>query len=79
VNVVLVEKSKVNGMKLSLYAENLSTLESQTFPDLYTLNFHLQTLAKKHNVSKGLLIVHDVDVNKVGLALAENEDSFFID
>ena len=46
VNVALVVKSK-NGMKLELYDEDLSLLESETFSDLYTLNFHLQTLAKK--------------------------------
>jgi hypothetical protein len=79
VNVALVEKSKVRGMKLSIYKEDLSILESETFPDLYTLNFHLQTLARKHKMSKGLLIVHDADENKVGLSLANDEDSFFID
>jgi hypothetical protein len=79
VNVALVEKSKVSGMKLSIYKEDLSILESETFPDLYTLNFHLQTLARKHKMSKGLLIVHDADENKVGLSLANDEDSFFID
>lgn len=78
-NVALVEKSKVSGMKLSIYKEDLSILESETFPDLYTLNFHLQTLARKHKMSKGLLIVHDADENKVGLSLANDEDSFFID
>jgi hypothetical protein len=79
VNVALVEKSKVRGMKLSIYGEDLSVLESETFQDLYTLNFHLQTLARKHKMSKGLLIVHDADENKVGLSLANDEDSFFID
>jgi hypothetical protein len=79
VNVALIEKSKDSGMKLSIYGEGLSVLESETFPDLYTLNFHLQTLARKHKISKGLLVVHDVDKNKVGLALANDEDSFFVD
>ena len=78
-NVALVEKSKVSGMKLTLYGDDLSILESEKFSDLYTLNFHLQTLARKHKMSKGLLVVHDMDMNKVGMALANDEDSFFID
>ena len=51
-NVALVVKSK-NGMKLEFYNEDMSLLESETFSDLYTLNFHLQTLAKKHSIAKG--------------------------
>ena len=66
-------------MKLTLYREDLSGLESEKFSDLFTLNFHLQTLARKHKMSKGLLVVHDMDLNKVGMALANDEDSFFID
>ena len=78
VNVALVVKSK-NGMKLELYDEDLSLLESETFSDLYTLNFHLQTLAKKHSIAKGLMVVHDYDRNKVDLAIAREEQSFFVD
>jgi hypothetical protein len=76
---VLIEKSRVNGMKLSIYSEDLSILESEKLPDLYTLNFHMQTLARKHRIAKGLLVVHDVDANKVAMSLARDEDSFFID
>jgi hypothetical protein len=78
VNVALIVKSKTNGMKLSIYDKDLSLLESETFSDLYTLNFHLQTLAKKHKISKGLMVVHDADNNKVDLALAEDDDSYFV-
>ena len=65
-------------MKLSMYDKDLSLLESQTFPDLHTLNFHLQTLAKTHNISKGLMVVHDADNNKVELGIAEGDESFFL-
>lgn len=80
-NVALVVKSKNEGMKLSLYGEDLSVLlESESFPDLYTLNFHLQTLAKKHNISKGLMmVIHDVEQNNVRLSLARDDDGLFID
>ncbi len=77
-NVALVVKSK-NGMKLEFYNEDMSLLESETFSDLYTLNFHLQTLAKKHSIAKGLMVVHDYDRNKVDLALARDEQAFFVD
>lgn len=76
-NVVLIEKSS-NNSKLSLYNDSLSLIESELFADLYTLNFHLQTLAKKHNIEKGLLVVHDRDRNTVNLSIAENENSFFV-
>jgi len=79
VNVALVEKSRTNGMKLNVYDDDLSLLESETFPDLYTLNFHLQTLAKKHNIAAGILVVHDFDKNRVDLRLAKDEGSFFVD
>lgn len=76
-NVVLIEKSS-NSSKLSLYNDSLSLIESELFADLYTLNFHLQTLAKKHHIEKGLLVVHDRDRNTVNLSIAENENSFFV-
>lgn len=79
VNVALIVKSRTDGMKLDIYDNNLTLLESETFPDLYTLNFHLQTLANKYKFSQGLLIVHDADRNKVNLTLANGEDGFFID
>jgi hypothetical protein len=66
-------------MKLDIYNEELSPLESETFPDLSTLNFHLQTLARKHRISKGLMIVHDGEANNVRLSVADNEHSFFVD
>ena len=75
--VALIEKS-AKGSSLSLYDENLGLVESESFADLYTLNFHLQTLAKKHGIEKGLLVVHDRDGNRVGLSLARDENSFFV-
>lgn len=76
-NVALIEKSS-KGMKLILYSDSLAIIESESFDDLYTLNFHLQTLAKKHGIEKGLLVVHDKDRNAVDLSIAQEENSFFV-
>jgi hypothetical protein len=78
VNVALIEKSS-EGLKLSVYSESLTLIESDLFNDPPTLNFHLQTLAKKHRIEKSLLLVaHDKDRNAVDLSLAQDENSFFI-
>jgi hypothetical protein len=77
VNVALIEKSS-DHFKLSLYTDNLVLLESESFTDLYTLNFHLQTLTKKYQIEKGLLVVHDKNRNAVDLSIALDENSFFV-
>jgi hypothetical protein len=77
VNIALIEKSS-GGLKLSLYNDSLALMESDSFDDVYTLNFHLQTLAKKHGMEKGLLVMHDIDRNKVDLSIAQGENSFFV-
>jgi hypothetical protein len=77
VNVALIEKSS-EGLKLTVYSQSLTLIESESFSDLYTLNFHLQTLAKKHRIEKSLLVVHDKDRNAVDLSLAQDENSFFV-
>jgi hypothetical protein len=77
VNVALIEKSS-EGLKLSVYNESLTLIESNPFNDPYTLNFHLQTLARKHRIEKSLLVVHDKDRNAVDLSLAQDENSFFV-
>ena len=76
-NVALVEKSSEK-VKLSLYSGSLELIESESFDDLYALNFHLQALAKKHGIERGLLVVHDRDRNAVSLSIAQDENSFFI-
>lgn len=76
-NVALIERSS-SALKLSLYDDSLALIGSESFADLYTLNFHLQTLAKKHGIKKALLVVHDNDKNAVNLSIAQNENSFFV-
>ncbi|WP_415282969.1 hypothetical protein [Candidatus Nitrososphaera sp. FF02] len=74
---VKVEKSpgKAN---LTLYDSALAVLESEDFSDLYTLNFHLQTLGTKYRVRDSLVIVHDREKNTVQLATASDENSLFV-
>lgn len=76
-DVALIEKSSER-LKLSVYSEGLTLIESDSFNDPYTLNFHLQTLAKKHRIERSLLVVHDKDRNAVDLSLLEDENSFFV-
>ena len=76
-HVTLIEKS-LGGFKLSVYSENLALVESDSFNDSYTLNFHLQALAKKHGIEKSLLVIHDKDKNAVDLSLAHDENLFFV-
>jgi hypothetical protein len=75
--VTLVEKSS-EGLKLSVYTESLTVVESDSFNDSYTLNFHMQALARRHGIQKNLLIIHDKDRNAVDLSLAHDENSFFV-
>jgi hypothetical protein len=75
--VILIEKSS-EGLKLSVYSESLALIESDSFNDSYTLNFHLQALAKKHRIEKSLLVIHDKDRNAVELSLAQEENLFFV-
>lgn len=75
--VTLIEKSS-EGLKLSVYSESLALVESDSFNDSYTLNFHLQALAKKHGIEKTLLVIHDKDRNAVDLSLAHDENLFFV-
>ncbi|MDQ4014715.1 MAG: hypothetical protein M3136_03015 [Thermoproteota archaeon] len=65
-------------MKLSVYSESLALVESDSFNDFQTLNFHLQALARKHGIEKSLLVIHDKDKNAVDLSLAHDENSFFV-
>jgi hypothetical protein len=76
-HVTIIEKSS-EGLKLSVYSESLALVESDSFNDFHTLNFHLQALARKHGIEKSLLVIHDKDKNAVDLSLAHDENSFFV-
>ena len=63
---------------MSVYSESLALVDSDSFKDSYTLNFHLQALAKKHRIEKTLLVIHDKDRNAVELSIAQEESLFFV-
>jgi hypothetical protein len=63
---------------LSVYSESLELVDSDSFNDSYTLNFHMQALAKKHRIEKTLLVIHDKDRNAVELSVAQEESLFFV-
>jgi hypothetical protein len=75
--ITLIEKSSED-FKLSIYDESLTMVETNSFADSYTLNFHLQALVKKHTIDKSLMIIHDKEKNTVNLLLAHEENSFFV-
>ena len=77
-NILKITKSTDDKVNLTLYDDKLNLLESQSFEDVYTLNFYLQTLPRKYNIKKGLLIVHNKNENSVDMIMAEDENSFFI-
>ena len=77
-DIAVVDKSESGVIILSLYDEDLQMIESESFADLFTLNFHLQTLAKKRRIEKALLVIHDRSKNAVNLSLACGENSFFV-
>lgn len=64
---------------LTFYDEDFNILEYESFPDVYTLNFFLQTLPRKYNkIKKTLLIIHDKKSNSVDIVIAKSENSYFI-
>jgi hypothetical protein len=75
--ITLVEKSS-EGLRLSIYDENLVLVELDSFKDSHTLNFKLQALAKKHKIEKSILVIHDKERNAVNLLLAHDENLFFV-
>jgi hypothetical protein len=77
VHFILVEKSS-EGLKLSVYNETLALVESDSFEDSYSLNFHLQALAKKHRIENSLMVTHDKGMNAVDLSLGQKDDLFFV-
>jgi|ERR671920_728516 hypothetical protein len=86
-NIALITKSKKE-ISLKLFDENLKELIAEQFQDTYTLNFFLQMIPKKYNISKTLIILNDLerlkdindnnDNNNIELMLAKDDNSYFI-
>ncbi len=60
------------------YDEDLTLIESKSFSDNSTTNFYLQTLPRKFNTTKTLIVLEDKDRNTVDMLIAKDENSLFI-
>ena len=87
-NIALITKNKKQ-VNLKLFDEHLKEIVEEEFLDIYTLNFFLQTIPKKYNIIKTLIIFNDLEKlnynndnnnkNITELILAEEENAYFID
>lgn len=68
-NIAMISNSG-NGMCLKLYDETLKELVNETFEDIYTLNFYLQTIPKNFGQKKTLLIYSKPEI------ITSNKNSF---
>ncbi len=90
-NIALVRKDKEK-VNLKLYDEHLKEISEEEFQDIFTLNFFLQTIPKKYNSLKTLIIFVDLEKlnnntnnikqhyndNSIKMILAEEENAYFI-
>ena len=72
----IIKKEKKVG--LVFCDKDLKVLEEESFEDVYSLNFFLQTLPRKYDVEKTLMIVHDQRINMVDIQIASGENSYYI-
>lgn len=63
---------------LVFYDIDLNILEEESFNDISSLNFFLQTLPRKYDVERTLLVVHDERQNKLNLQTAISENSYYV-
>jgi hypothetical protein len=76
-NIVKIVKSG-DEFTSYFYDEDLNLIDSKSFSDSYTTNFYLQTLPRKYNTTKMLIILQDKARNTVNMLLAKDENSLFI-
>jgi hypothetical protein len=63
---------------LKFYDEDLNLLEDESFADIFSLNFYLQTLPRKYSMTRTLLIIHNKRLNRIDMQIAINENSYYI-
>jgi hypothetical protein len=76
-HIAKIQKQE-NKTILVLYDIDLNVLVEEFFDDVSSLNFFLQTLPRKYDIKRTLLVVHDERRNRVYLQTAVNENSYFI-
>jgi hypothetical protein len=75
--IIKLLKNKENIYETIIFNDDLTVLcPHETFDDLYTLNFYLQSMQKKLNFGDSLIIVHDKFNNSVEI-LKNNGEIFF--
>lgn len=76
--IIKLLKTKENKYEVILLNKDLIELcDKETFQDLYTLNFYLQSMQKKLNFYESLIIIHDKFNNNV--ELIKNNGEIFIE
>ena len=76
----IIKLLKTNENKYEVIILNKDLIElcdKETFEDLYTLNFYLQSMQKKLNFYESLVIIHDKYNNEV--ELLKNNGEIFIE
>ena len=76
-NIVKIVKSG-DEFTSYFYDEDLNLIESKSFSDNSTTNFYLQTLPRKFNATKTLIVLEDKGRNSVDMFVAKDENSLFI-
>ena len=76
-NIVKIVKSG-DEFTSYFYDEDLNLIESKSFSDNSTTNFYLQTLPRKFNMTKTLIVLEDKGRNTVDMLIAKDENSLFI-
>ena len=64
-------------LSITVYDPKLAELVSESFGDLESLNFFVQTVAKKHRMESAIIVEHRTDNNSVKLWRGEDADSIF--
>jgi hypothetical protein len=76
--IIKLLKTNENKYEVILLNKDLIELcDKETFQDLYTLNFYLQSMQKKLNFYECLVIIHDKYNNNV--ELIKNNGEIFIE
>ena len=76
--IIKLIKTKENKYEVILFNKDLIELyDKETFEDLYTLNFYLQSMQKKSNFYESLVIIHDKFNNNV--ELLKNNGEIYIE
>ena len=76
--IIKLLKTNENKYEVILLNKDLIELcDKETFQDMYTLNFYLQSMQKKLNFYECLVIIHDKYNNNV--ELIKNKGEIFIE